>query len=321
LRTLKTGFMLVLLAAALNANAQSWPTKSVRLITTGSPGQSIDIMLRLIADKLSRSLNRSVYVENMPGGAGRIAGQAAARAAPDGYSFYLGGLGFMITDRYMMKDIPYDPDKDFVPVAKVYDTGAFAVAVHPSLPAKNIPELIAYAKANPGKISYGSESVGATAIAAQWFLKAAGIEVVIVPYKIATQLAQNLVSGQIQAAVTSVPVVETYHRSSKARILGITTPRRLDTLPDVPTVGETLPGFRVGGLGILMAPAGTPADIVQKMNREVDAVVRDKDYRERLASFGFSVSDAGTPQSIPEFVRTERENWDKIMKGLNIKPQ
>ncbi len=314
-----------LLAAALLASgiasAQTWPTKSVRLLTTASPGQSIDIMLRLVADKLSKNLGKSFYVDNQPGGSGRIAGQAAARAQPDGYTFYLGGLGFIATDKYMMKDIPYDPDKDFVLVAKLYDTGAFTVTVNPELPVKSIPELVAYAKANPGKLSFGTETVGATMIASQWFLKVTGMDVVSVPYKVTTQMAQNAVAGQIHGLVASVPVVETYHRSGKLRILGITTPRRLESLPDIPAVAETIPGFRVGGLGILVAPAGTPADAVQRMNRATDAVVREKEYRERLASFGFSVSDAGTLQSIPEFVRTERENWDRIMKGLNIQPE
>jgi tripartite-type tricarboxylate transporter receptor subunit TctC len=134
-------------------------------------------------------------------------------------------------------------------------------------------------------------------------------------------MVQDTVGGQTQAVVTSIPLVEPHHRTGKLRVLGVTTPRRLDTLPDVPTVGETLPGFRVGGLGVLVAPAGTPADAVQRMNRAMDQVVRDKEYKDRLGSFGFSVTDAGTPQSVVEFVRGERENWDRIMKGLNIQPQ
>jgi tripartite-type tricarboxylate transporter receptor subunit TctC len=307
--------------ACAQACAQGWPAKPVRLITTASPGQSIDIMLRVVSDKLSKNLVRSFIVDNMPGGAGVIAAQAAARAAPDGYSFYLGGLGFIATDRYTMKSLPYDPDRDFVLVAKLYDSGAFGIAVHPDVPARSIAELIALARAQPGKLSYGSETVGAPMIAGQWFMKVAGIDIVAVPYKITTQAAQDTAGGRTQVIVTSLPVIEPHAKAGRLRLLGVTTPRRLESLPDVPTVGETLPGFRVGGLGILVAPAGVPADIVQRMNREVDAVVRDREYVQRLLTFGFSVSDAGTPQSIAEFVRTERENWDRIMKGLDIQPQ
>jgi tripartite-type tricarboxylate transporter receptor subunit TctC len=260
-------------------------------------------------------------VDNMPGGLGTIAAQAAARAAPDGYTYYLGGLGFIATDRYTMKSLPYDPDRDFVLVAKMYDTGAFVVAVHPSMPVKNIPELIAHAKANPGKLTYGSESVGAPSIAGQWFLKVAGIDMVAVPYKVTTQMVSDTVGGQTQAVITSVPLVEAHHRSGKLRVLGVTTPRRLESLPDVPTVAETLPSFRVGGLGVLVAPANAPAEMVQRMNQEVDKVVRDREYRDRLTGFGFAVSDAGTANSLPEFVRAERENWERIMKGLNVQPQ
>lgn len=313
--------IICLLLVAAQAPAQGWPAKSVRLITTASPGQSIDIMLRLVGDRLTRNLGQSFVIQNMPGGAGTVAAQTASRAAPDGYTFYLGGLGFIATDRYTMKSLPYDPDRDFVPVAKLYDTGAFGVAVNPSVPARNIAELLALAKASPGKMAYGAETVGAPAIAGQWFVRVTGIDMVAVPYKVVTQLVQDTIGGQTQAAVSSIPVMETAHRSGKLRILGITTARRLDSLPDIPTVGETVPGFRVGGLGILFAPAGTPAEVIQKVNREIDALMKDGEYRGRLAGFGFSVSDAGTPQSIPEFIRGERENWGQIMKGLNIQPQ
>ncbi|MFM9967993.1 MAG: Bug family tripartite tricarboxylate transporter substrate binding protein [Burkholderiales bacterium] len=278
-------------------------------------------MLRLIGDRLTKTLGQSFVIQNMPGGAGTIAAQTAARSAPDGYTFYLGGLGFIATDRYTMKSLPYDPDKDFVLVAKLYDTGAFSIAVNPAVPVRTIAELIAHARANPGKLSYGSETVGAPAIAGQWFMKVANIEMVAVPYKVGTQLIQDAIGGQTQAAVTSIPLMETAHRSGKLRIIGVTTPRRLESLPDIPAVGETLPGFRVGGLGILAAPAGTPVEAMQRTNREIDSLMKDKEYRERLVGFGFSVSDAGTPQSIADFVRAERENWGQIMKGLNIQPQ
>lgn len=316
---------MTMLAASIvmvgEASAQTWPTKAVRLITTASPGQSIDIMLRLVGDRLTKTFGQSFVIQNMPGGAGTIAAQTAARAAPDGYTFYLGGLGFIATDRYTMKSLAYDPEKDFVLVAKLYDTGAFGIAANPGVPVKNITELISYAKANPGKLSYGTETVGAPAIAGQWFMKVTGVDMVSVPYKVVTQLVQDAIGGQTQVAVSSIPVMETAHRSGKLRILGITTPRRLESLPDVPTVGETVPGFRVGGLGVLVAPAGTPVEAIQKVNREIDVLMKDREYRDRLVGFGFSMSDAGTPQSIAEFVRGERENWGQIMKGLNIQPQ
>lgn len=306
--------------ATLPAFGQSWPVKPVKMITTASPGQSIDLMLRIVAERLSRG-GRSFYVENLPGGAGVVGAQAAARAAPDGYTFYLGGLGFIVTDRMTMQNLPYDVDRDFTLIAKLYDSGAFGIAVHPTLSVKSIAELIALGRSQPGKLTAGTENIGAPSLASQWFIKVSGIEVLSVPYKAPAQMLQDTAGGRLQYALASLPMLESYVKSGRLRLLGVTTPKRFPGFEDVPTVGETLPGFRMGGLGILAAPAGLPGEIAQRMNREVDAIVREREYVQRLLSFGFTVTDAGTPGSIAEFVRAERENWSKVIAGLGIQPQ
>jgi tripartite-type tricarboxylate transporter receptor subunit TctC len=313
-------FLAVSFFFAVPALAQSWPVKPVKLITTASPGQSIDLMLRMVAERLSRG-GRAFYVENLPGGAGVVGAQAAARSAPDGYTFYLGGLGFVVTDRMTMRSLPYDVDRDFTWVAKLYDAGGFGIAAHPDLPVKSIGELIAMAKSRPGNFSAGTENIGAPSIASHWFVKVSGIEVLSVPYKTPAQMLQDAAGGRLQYALASLPMLESYVKSGRLRLLGVTTARRFPGFEEVPTVGETLPGFRMGGLGILVAPAGAPGEIVQRMNRDVDAIVREREYVQRLLTFGFTVTDAGTPASIAEFVRAERENWAKVIAGLGITPQ
>jgi tripartite-type tricarboxylate transporter receptor subunit TctC len=318
-RVIRALLFAALCGAVVGAAAQSWPAKPVRFICSVGLGSAPDLVARLAADRLGTRLGRQVYVENMPGGAGQIATQAAARAAPDGYTFFLAGAGVIAIDRHMFKSLPYDADRDFVPVARLYDTGALALAVHPTVPAKTVAELIALAKAQPGKLSMGVDGT-LSPIIGQYFTKTTGIDVVAVPYKTPGPMLQDLAEGRTHFIFVSMQALDVYRRSGRLRVVGVGTLKRFPGLEDVPTISETLPGFRAGGIGILVAPTGTTADILQRVNRELDPIVRDPDYGRRLLAFGFTSSDAGTAQSIAEVIRAEREMWDKIFKSVGIEP-
>lgn len=305
------------------AIAQAWPARPVRVIVGFAVGVSPDLFLRGATDSLSRRVGQAVVVDNVVGAGGLIAAQTAARAAPDGQTLYMPGVGVFATDRYMYKTLPYDPDRSFIPVSMLYlSGGAFAVAVHADLQVKTTAELIALAKSKPGSLNYGTDTIGVTGIVGQWFNKQAGINMVPVPYKSPAQLMQDFVSGRTQVAITTTTTLEPFRKAGKFRILGVSGLERSVGLEDVPTIAETLPGFKMYGFGILVAPAGTPGDIVQRINREMDAVIKDQQYAQRATQFGYiRLPGAGTAQSIAEFITAEREYWGVIMKGLNVQPQ
>jgi len=311
----------VIAAAATHSLAQGWPERPVRLIAPVSGGTSLDIALRMVADRLSKSLGKTFYVENVVGGMGLIAAQTASRAEPDGYTFYLAGVGVIAADRHLFKSLPYNPDRDFSPVGIIYDSSAFAFAVHPDLPVKSLAELIGLAKAQPGKLSYATGSVGVLGIPGQWFNKVAGTDIVAVPYKSSPQMMQDALAGRTQVIVTTIGVLAPQRKAGKLRVLAVTSAQRFPGWEDVPTVGETLPGFKIVGIGILVAPAGTNGEIIQRLNREIDRIVREPEVQQRFHALGMTNNGAGTPQSVAEFMRTERENLDKVLGGLNVKPQ
>jgi tripartite-type tricarboxylate transporter receptor subunit TctC len=266
-------------------------------------------------------LGRTFYVENLTGGMGLLAAQTAARAEPDGYTFYLAGVGVIAADRHLFKSLPYNPDRDFVPVAMIYDSSAFAVAVHPDVPAKTVPELIALARAQPGQLSYATGSVGVLSIPGQWFNKVAGTDMVAVRYNNAAQMLQDAVGGRTQVIFTTVGALDPFRKAGKLRVLGVSSAKRFPPWSDVPTIGETLPGYNIVGIGILVAPAGTSPGIVQRLNREIDRILKEPEVVQRLLALGMTTVGAGTPRSIAEFMRNERQNWDKMLRGVNIKPQ
>ncbi len=308
------------LICANPAAAQNWPVKPVRLIISVALGTAPDLVVRLLADSLTKPLGRTVIVENVAGGAGQIAAQAAARAAPDGYTYFLAGLNHIAIDRLMFKSLPYDPERDFAIVGKVYDSGAIAIAVPPDLPVKNLPELIALAKAQPGRMSYGADgSLGP--IIGQYFTKTAGVDIVAVPYKGPAQMLQDAAQGRTQMVFGSIAALETYRKNARLKVLAVGTPNRFPGLEDIATFSETLPGFRAGGTGILVTPTGTPIAIIQRMQRELDPIIRNPEYQQRLLSFGFTSSNAGTPESIAEFIRGERELWEKIVRTVGLQRQ
>jgi tripartite-type tricarboxylate transporter receptor subunit TctC len=318
--------MLVFCAAVLScpwrpAAAEGWPERTVRFISPVSAGTAQDTSLRLVADRLTQSLGRSFIVDNTPGGRGLIAAQTAARAEPDGYTYFLGGVGVIAADRHLYKSLPYNPDRDFVPVAMIYDASAFVVAVHPDVPAQSVPELITLAKSQPGKLSYGTGTVGVLVTPGLWFNKLAGTELVAVPYNNSAQMMQDAVAGRTQVLFTTIGAVEPFRRAAKLRVLGVSSSKRFPGWEQVPTIAETLPGYDIVGIGILMAPTGTPAAVLQRLNREVERIVKDQDFIQRLNGLGMTTTGAGTPESLVAFMRAQRENWDRMFSYVHIEPQ
>ncbi len=311
----------LLCAVAGRALGQAWPARPVKLIIPTPSGTPPELIGRLVADRLTRSLGQTFYVESIPGAGGLLASQTAARAANDGYTLYVAGTGALITDRYTVKALNYDPDRDFAPIAMVYEEGSLAIAVHPDVPARNLGELIALAKRQPGKLSYGVVSVALLQIFGQWLEKRAGIDIVAVPSKSLAQQLQDTIAGRLQISISAPPQFEPYAKSGKLRVIAVDGSRRNPTMPDVPLIEETLSGFKMSGMAILAAPAGTPEAVVQTLNRAMDKVVGDPDYVQRLIAMGFMVNGAGTPRSIAEFVRERREHWDGVMRELNVRPE
>jgi tripartite-type tricarboxylate transporter receptor subunit TctC len=307
--------------AAAPAPARDWPERPVRLIASVSAGTALDTILRLVADRLTKAFGTTFYVENIVAGVGLVAAQTAARAEPDGYTFYLAGVGVIAADRHLFKSLPYDPDRDFTPVAIIYDNSAFAIAVHPEVRARSIPELIALAKAQPGKLSYATGSVGALGIPGEWLNKVAGTNIVAVPYRNSAQMVQDAVSGVTQMIITTIGVLAPLKEVGALRVLAVTSAERFPGWADVPTVGETLPGYKIVGIGILVAPAATGRAIVQRLNREIDRIMREPGVVQQLHTLGMTNSGAGTPESVIAFMRAERENLDRMLDSLNIQPQ
>jgi tripartite-type tricarboxylate transporter receptor subunit TctC len=315
-----------LIAAALaltaaGAGAQAWPTKPIKLIVPVPAGTSPDLIGRRLVDRLPRTLGQSLVIENITGAGGLIASQAAARAAPDGYNLYFAGTGALITDRYSVKQLGYDPDRDFNLISMIYEEGSLAIAVHPDLPVKTLPELIAYAKAKPGQISYGTTSVALLILFGQWINKLGGTDMVAVAYKTQGQQIQDVLAGRTQMVIVSPPNIEAFRKAGKLRVVAVDGSGPHPLLPGIANISDTFPGFRLSGMGIMAAPTGISSDIVRRLNTVMDQAVREPEYVQALLEMGFTINGAGTPKSIADFLRDRREYWDKVMKGLNVQPE
>ena len=308
--------------AQAQGQAQSWPNRPIKIIVPTGPGAATDVMARLMADAVTRSLGQPVIVENLPGAAGLVAHQTAARAAPDGYTFLFTNTSGLATNPINFKSIPYDPVKDFAPVAMVVDNGAQMLSVNVELPVRSIGELIAYAKANPGKLSYGVDvTAGAAPVAARLLNKRANLGMTEVPYRSAAQMAQDAAGGRVPVLIASIAATRAVVQAGKLRWLAISSTKRFPALPEIPTMSESVPGVIMDGWFVLVAPTGVPAEVVQRMNREIGEFLKGPDIQERLAGFGLATSGAGTPESTGEFIAREQAKWRALAQELDIQPQ
>ncbi len=307
--------------AGASAQADTWPSKPVKIIVTQAAGGTPDIICRLVAQRLSVALGQTFVVENRPGGGNSIGAQAAARAAPDGYTFLFATAAALVSNPYPFKSLPYRPMDDFVPVGMVAK-GVFFVLAHPSVPAKNLAELFAYDKQNPGKLSFATDGPkNFSGILAAWLNKLGGGSIVQVPYAKMPQGIEDALAGRVQLIILAVPSAAPYIASGQLRPLAESFVRRIDNYPDVPPIADRFPGVEMVGWFAIAAPAKTPPDVVTRLNRELDKVLKDPDVAKQLAKIGFFTEGAGTPQSTRDFIRAQYDLWGKVAHDIGLQPE
>jgi tripartite-type tricarboxylate transporter receptor subunit TctC len=299
------------------ASAQAYPIRPVRVIVTTGPCGQGDTTARLVAAKLTESLGQSFYIENMPGGGGNIAMAATARAAPDGYTL-LAATSNIVTNISLYPKISYDPYKDFAPISLMCSS-PHVLVVHPSIPAQTVNELVALAKASPGKYSYASAGRGTPAhLAGELFKLTFGVDITHVPFNGGGPATASALGGHVPISVSAVPTAVTYIRAGNLRALGMFSSKRSSALPDVPTMMEAsshdLPADIVTGFA---APAGTPQPIIEFLHRETVKVLSMPDTRDKLATMGFDPV-ASTPEEFAQWIRTEIVRWGKVIRDANI---
>jgi tripartite-type tricarboxylate transporter receptor subunit TctC len=300
------------------ARAQAYPSRPVRIIVPFAAGGAFDIMARLIGQWLSERLGQPFVIENRPGAGTNIGTETVVKAPPDGYTLLLAGTPNAINATVYDK-LNFNFIRDIAPVASVVRL-PLIMLVHPSVPVKTVPEFIAYAKANPGKISMASTGIGSTThMSGELFKMMAGVDMVHVPYRGGTAVVADLIGGQVQVLFVGTETIE-HVRSGKLRALAVTTATRINLLPDIPTVGEFLPGFETSAWFGVGAPKATPADIIEKLNHEINAALADPKVKARLADLGGTVLP-GSPAAFGKLIAEETEKWGNVIRALNIKAE
>jgi len=316
LTTLLIGLMLALGGGL--ANASDYPTKPIRLIAPNEPGGPTDILARTLAQKLAVSLGQSVIVENRAGAGGNIGTQVAAGARPDGYTLVTGNNATFGANITLYKNLPFDPVKGFAPIVLI-GFQPNILCVHPSLPVNSVKQFIAYAKEHPGKLNYGASGQGQLAhLAAELFKGMTGTNLVYVGYKSAAPALIDLVSGQIHVMFATALSVKQHIQSGKVRPLAVTTAKRSAAFPDLPTIAEAgVPGFDATTWHGLFAPAGTPADIINRLNTEVNLILQMPDVLKLLESMGADIK-GGTSRELADHVQSEIAKWAKVINTAGI---
>jgi tripartite-type tricarboxylate transporter receptor subunit TctC len=316
---------IVLMAGSLlwhvTASGQNYPNRAIRFVVPYAPGGSTDIVARILAQKLSDAMGQQVVVDNRPGAGGSIGADVVAKSPPDGYTMVTAVTGIMAINQYLYRKLPFDPEKDFAPVTQVGSLPLILV-VHPSLPAKNVREFIAMAKAKPGQLNYGSSGVGtATHMTTELFKSMAGVDLVHIPYKGSGQVMGDVIGGQLalifDQIVSSLPHVQ----GGKLRMLAITSAKRFSSLPDLPTIAESgVPGYESISWAGVAVPAGTPKEIIARLHTEIVKVLAAPDIRERFLRDGIETVGS-TPEQFTEHIRRERIKWAKVVKDSGAKAE
>ncbi|HEY7658324.1 MAG TPA: tripartite tricarboxylate transporter substrate binding protein [Burkholderiales bacterium] len=311
---------LALAAAAWGAQAQAYPVKPVRMIVPFAPGGNTDIIARIVAPGMSKALGQQIVIENRGGAGSMIGTEIASKAAPDGYTILMVSAAHVINPA-MVKKLPFDPVRSFTAISKVADVPA-ALVVHPSLPVKSVKELVALARANPGKLNYGSAGRGSIGhLSAELLGSLAKIKMTHVPYKGAGPALVDTIAGHVELLISSMPAVIPHARAGKLRMIGQAGDKRSAAAPDVPTMIEGgVPGFVVtAGFG-LFAPAGTPRPAIDRVLAALKASLSDPNVRNRLSGEG-AEPVGSTPEEYERFTRSEIEKWIKVARGAGIQPE
>ncbi|HYF21048.1 MAG TPA: tripartite tricarboxylate transporter substrate binding protein [Ramlibacter sp.] len=309
----------VLLAAALGASAQEYPSQQITMIVPFAAGSGTDAVARIVGQKLSERLKQPVVVDNKPGASAQIGAQAAAKARPDGYTLFMTTNTSHSANPSLFQKLPYDPIKDFTPIARVGEL-PFALVVSTALPVRSMRELIAHAKANPGKLSYATPN-STSLVATETIKRIAGLDIVGVPYKASPQAMTDVVAGQVQVYVADFGSGLGMMKSDKVRTLGVTTAKPSPLLPGVPPIGEAVPGFDLTSWNGIFGPAGLPAPVVDRLNRELQVVLADAEVKDKLAVLGFQVWPSATPAEFARYVDDQLKLWTTLIRQAGIKPE
>ncbi len=302
------------------AHAQGWPAKPVRLVLSQPPGSSPDILARMLGERLQKQWGQPVVVENRPGGQNIIGAQVAARATPDGYTFYYATTAALVVNVYTFKSPPYDPRKDFVPVTMI-GLSPFVLAVNPSVPANTLAELMAYAKANPDKLNVATEGTKTlSGLLTDMIGATGGVKLVHVPYNGVQPGILDTIAGRTLATVQSSTALSAHLKRGALRPIAVSFPKRVSGLEQVPTIGETWPGFQYIGWHGLAAPTGTPEEAIRRFSRDLDALMKQPEVAAKLVDLGV-IPEGGTPEAMAAFLREEHVRWAKLVKEIGVVPE
>ena len=309
-----------LLGIAIPAAAQDYPNRPITLVVPFPPGGSTSIVARIVADKLAEGLGQSIVIDNRGGAGGTVGTRAVAKSAPDGYTLVLGYTGTLAIGPNLYPNAGYDPRKDFAAVGRI-GTAPNTLVVHPSFNVKSVAELIAYAKANPGKVNFGSAGNGTVShVSGEYFAAQAGIKLIHIPYKGTGPALIDLLGGHIPMAFAPIPATHESSKAGKLRMLAVTSIKRTPMIPDMPTISETLPGFEAVLRYGIAAPAGTPRAIIDKLNKALNAALANADVRKRLATDGADTLP-GTPEDYAADIDREEKQWAKVVKESGAKAE
>jgi tripartite-type tricarboxylate transporter receptor subunit TctC len=303
------------------AAAQNFPSRPVHWILSQPAGSSPDISARLVADGLSKTWTQQVVVDNRPGGQNVIGAQAAAKSPADGYNYYFATTAALVSNPLTFKSLPYDPERDFVPVAMI-GKSPMVIAVNNSVPARSIAELIALDRKDPGKLAAANEGTKTFGgMMSQLLNVATGMRLLQVPYNGVAPALQDTVAGRTQVVLVSSAAMSPFIKRGDLRPIAVTSGKRVTGLESVPTMAESHPGFEYVGWFALVAPAGTPEAIVRKVNADVNAVLAQPEVQKRLLELGAINEGPGTPEQLAQFLKDERVRWAKLVKDINLQPE
>jgi tripartite-type tricarboxylate transporter receptor subunit TctC len=311
----------LILMSFVPAKAESWPNRPIKIIVSQAAGGTPDLICRLISEKLSDLLGQRVVVENRPGGGNVVGASAAAHAAPDGYTLFFATAAALVSNPHTFKKLPYDPVKDFVAVSMVAKN-PFLILANAKVAPNNLPELIAYDKANPGKLTFATDGPrNFSGILATWLNKVSGADILQVPYATMPQGVQDTLAGRTQLTILSPPSAAPHIASGALKPLAISWSKRLPQYTQVPSISETYPGVELTGWFVIAAPAGTPAEVITRLNREMDKVLKTPEMVKRLAEVGFFTDGAETPEAARAYVQAQYELWKKVVYDIGLQPE
>jgi tripartite-type tricarboxylate transporter receptor subunit TctC len=309
----------VALACATPVQAQEFPSKPIKLIVPYAAGGGTDIVARIVAQKLQDKWGPAVIVENRAGAGGNVGAEAVFTAAPDGYTLLFTAQGPLVVNQYLFEKMPYEPEK-FTPVSLVV-VAYSALLANPKVPAQNLRELIAYAKANPGKLNYASQGIGTAAhLIAELFKSMAGVQINHIPYRGGGPAVNDLVAGHVDLMFAELASAHQYIQSGQLRPLAVSSDKRIANLPDVPVVSEVLPAFFVTSWWAIVAPPGMPPELTNKISAAVGEIMRQPDVTKRLTEMSM-VSTGSSPAELSKFIAEEAELWGKVIRTTGAKPQ